>query len=354
MGTNPLSEFEQEFELDNNPADAIAAEEYHYETADDEFEGDHEQCGPGCNCRKGQTDMETESAYGDDSELDDEFEADEEFESDEETGEDEFETDDEFEADDEFESDEETDEEFEAFEETDYTGYSRDGIYDRDREFENRIYKAMISHRDNELGLEMELDVVLHEMERDYFFGAAKKWLKKKGLRTLKRFAKNLPISGALKAVSSLARGDIRSLLKNKLLQAAAGFIPVAGPLVSKAMGVAGSLSGAAADAKSKIQDAIQIGKDAYQDLAESLPDAQNEFEVRRNARTAFRNAVVRNKAKGHANKKSKKTVAVPPNASVTVYPDKVSVNRGQKVIALQPGSAVAVKPGKVIIWHKR
>lgn len=346
MGTNPLSAFEQEFELDNNPANAIAADEYSYEYADDEFEGEHEQCGPGCNCRKGQAEME--SAFGDDAEMDDEFEADEE------TGDDEFESDEEFEADEEYDADNESDDEFEAFEETDYAGYSRDGIYDRDREFEHRIYNAMINHRDNELGLEMELDVVLHEMERDYFFGAAKKWLKKKGLRTLKKFAKNLPITGALKAVSSLARGDIRSLLKNKLLQAAAGFIPVAGPLVSKAMGIAGSLSGAASDAKSKIKEAIQIGKDAYQDLAESVPEAQNEFEVRRYARTALRNAVARNTVAGNRKNKTKSTVAVPPNASVTVYTDKVSVNRGQKIIALKPGSAVNVKPGKIIIWQTR
>lgn len=325
MATNLVSEFEQEFELDLAPAKSTTEDEYSYET-DDEFEMTEE------------------------AELDEEFETDEELTEDE--LDEEFETGEDFEADEEFEQDEE----LELFNETDYATFSRDGVYDRDQEFEQRIYNAMVNHRDNELGLDMELDAVLHEMERDYFFGAAKKWLKKKGLTALKNFAKNkLPVSGALKALSSLGRGKIRSLLKNKFLQAAAGFIPVAGPLVSKAMDVAGSLSGAAESAKNKIQNAIQVGKDAYEDLAESIPEAQNEFEVQRNARNAFRKALVKNPPVKHSHGgRIKQTISIGQQASVTVYPTKVSVNKGEKIIPLVQGSVVSVKPGKITIWKKR
>lgn len=339
MITNPMSALEQEFELETVSMHQSEENEYSYET-------DHEE--DECNCKKN-------SAFelNNNSETGDEFESDEEFESgDDMEMDDEFESDEESEPDDEFEMDDE----LEALDETDYAAFSRDNNYDRDREFESKIYNALVTHRDNELEFEMELDAVLHEMERDYFFGAAKKWLKKKGLKSLKKFAMNrLPLSGALKAISAIGRGDIRALLKNKLLQTAAGFIPGAGPLVSKAMSLAGNLSNAADDAKSKIQNVVQIGKDAYQDLANSIPDAQNEFEVRRNARQAFRTAVKRNPlAPGKSAGKVKETVSVSPNSRVTVYPDKISINKGQRIIPLKQGSIVSVRPGSVVIWKSR
>jgi hypothetical protein len=331
MPTKNISEFEQEFEMDDEATDSSSDQEsnseYSYEV-EDEFESD------------------------DDSEL----ESDDEFEQD-----DEFEADDEFESDDEFE----TDEEFE----NDYASWARDGNYDRDREFETRLYRAIRSNADNELQTELELDNVLHEMEQDYFFGAAKRWLKNKA-KKYGKFA--IPGYGALKAVSALGRLKIRNLLKNKLLQTAAGFIPGAGPIVSKAMGIAGGMMDSADAAKQKIQDVVQVGKDAYSNLAAAMPDAQNEMEVIDASKAAIRKAIANqvqarenrtsgsgssgpsSTGRGVRHNRTKRVFPLPPKARVAVYATKVSINRRQEVIPIKPNSIVVVKPARLIVWEPK
>lgn len=331
MSTKYLSEFEQEFEMDDevtNPSsesdnESESDSEYSYET-DDEFENDDE--------------------------LDDEFESDDEFEND-----DELENDEEYEIDSEFENDDEF--------ENDYAAWSRDGNYDRGREFESRLYRAIRSNADNELQTELELDNVLHEMEQDYFFGAAKKWLKKK-VKKYGKFA--IPGYGALKAVSALGRLKIRNLLKNKLLQTAAGFIPGAGPIVSKAMGIAGNVMDTADAAKQKIQDVVQVGKDAYQNLAEAIPDAQNEMEVRAASKIALRKAINNqiqtrdHRTRGRytnskvSRNRTKRVFPLPPNARVAVFATKISINKRQQVIPIKPNSIVVVKSGRLIVWEPK
>jgi hypothetical protein len=333
MPTKNVSEFEQEFEMDDEATDSSS-------------------------------DQESDSEYS--YEVEDEFESDDEFESESESD-DEFEQDDELEADDEFEMDDEfeTDEELE----TDYASWARDGNYDRDREFETRLYRAIRSNADNELQTELELDNVLHEMEQDYFFGAAKRWLKNKA-KKYGKFA--IPGYGALKAVSALGRLKIRNLLKNKLLQTAAGFIPGAGPIVSKAMGIAGGMMDTADAAKQKIQDVVQVGKDAYSNLAAAMPDAQNEMEVIDASKAAIRKAIAnqlqtkeqRGSSGGSAgtspggrgvrHNRTKRVFPLPPKARVAIYATKVSINRRQEVIPIKPNSIVVVKPARLIVWEPK
>ena len=163
-----------------------------------------------------------------------------------------------------------------------------------------------------------------------------------------------LPFSGALKTISALGRGDIRSLLKSKLLQTAAQFIPGAGPVISKAMGIASGFMNDPGQARQKIQDVVQIGKDAYQQLAGAMPAAENEFEVRRAAKQAVRNAVVRDHRRKSAFKnRSRQVIPKNPQTRVTVYPDKISINKGKNIIPLSSGSIVSVRPSRIIIWKK-
>jgi hypothetical protein len=338
MSTKYLSEFEQEFEMDDEANSA--------ETPSSEVSNDHE------------SDSEYSYEVNDEFENDDEFERDDEFENDDELeNDDEYEIDNEFENDDEFESDDEF--------ENDYAVWSRDGHYDRDREFESRLYRAIRSNADNELQTELELDNVLHEMEQDYFFKSAKNWVKRKA-RKYGKFA--VPGYGALKAISSLGRVNIRNLLKNKLLQTAAGFIPGAGPIVSKAMGIAGNVMSTADAAKQKIQDVVQVGKDAYQDLATAIPDAQNEMEVRAASKIALRKAISnqlqrrdhrtqRRSAGGNRagrGNRTKRVFPLPPNARVAVFATKISINKRQQVIPIKPNSIVVVKTARLIVWEPK
>jgi hypothetical protein len=317
MENNYLSEFEQEFEMD------------------DEINGSTDS--------SSNNESDNEYSY----EVDDESENDEELESDEE-----FESDDELENDQEFEND--------------YATWSRDGHYDRDREFEARLYNAIRSNANNELDTELEIDNILHEMEKDYFFGIKKNWLKKlKGVAKL-----GIPGYAGLKAISALGRLNIRNLLKNKLLQTAAGFIPGAGPIVSRAMGIASDVLNKADAAKQRIQDIVQVGKDAYQNLASAVPDAQSEMEMRNASKDAWRKAVsnrsqIRDQrtqsggmsAGGQRNMnyhRTKRAFPLPPNARVAVFPTKVSINKRQQVIPVKPNSIVVVKKDRLIIWETK
>ena len=343
-----MSELEQEFELsDTNSTDFHSHDsgeennEYSYETSDEDIDSEFEE---------DSYDGETIEVSDDELDSDDEFEEgdmNEEF-GDEQTDDNELE-------------DLSADEEFE----TDYASWSRDGQYDRDREFEARIFEVLQSSHENELEFEMKIDSILHEMEQEYFFGAAKKWLKKKGMKYLKKYAGNvLPFGGALKAISSLGRLGIRNILKNKILQQAAQFIPGAGPLVSKAMSVAGSLL--PDEAKKKIEDVVAVGKEAYQNLAEDLPEAQNEIDVKRVANAALKRAVsnvnIRNRTKasrpfsgtGIKQNRTKLVYPLQPNARVAVFPDRVSINKRKQVIPLKRDSIVIVENSKLIIWQTK
>jgi hypothetical protein len=316
MKNNYMSELESEFELNNELSsnneyndESNFEEEYNYELESDDAE------------------------YMD--QEDDEFE-------DNEYEEDEYE-------DDEFENEYENDEEYE----TDYATNSRDGNYDRDREFENRLYQAIRTNVNSELDTDHELESILHEMEQEYFFGSAKRWLKNKANR-LK----------SLKGLTALGRLNIRKLLKSKLLQTAAAFIPGAGPIVSKVMGIASSALDKVDAAKEKIQDVVQVGKEAYKDLAKTVPEAQNEFEVQRASKMALNRAIqnqsLRKFSGGRFGKNSqynnrvKRVLSIQLNARVAVFPTKISINRSQKIVALKANSIVVVIPGKIIIWETK
>jgi hypothetical protein len=332
MSNNYLSEFEQEFEMDNLAnSSAILHEndemdsEYNYEYLNeqslDEFEQDELD----------NEENEFEAAF----ELDNE---ENELDNEEHEFEDEF--------------------------EINHMPSNYDENFDpRDSEFEHRLYHALNSNTDNELQTELEIDNILHEMEQDYFFGAAKNWLKKNALKYA------IPGYGAIKAASALGRLNIRNLLKNKLLQTAANFIPGAGPVISKAMGIAGNIMDKVEMGKRKIEDTVKLAKDAYQNLANTIPDAQSELELNRASKQAWQNALqnqqVRSTSKNwsasnttNSNPSSsianrrRRIISIPPNARVAVFPNKISINKRQQVIPIKLNSIVVVKSGQLIIWE--
>lgn len=268
---NYLSEFEQEFELDDS------------------------------------TEMEWES---DDSEY--EYEDDSEYEYDN--------VDSEYESDDrEWESD------AYEYEPAQESGYSNG--YGRDREFEARLYEALNTHRDNEFEAEMEVERVLHEMEQEYFFGALKNLAKKHGGGLLKRVVGGDPMGLASKLFSKKSRGFLRGLLKNKWVQKAASFIPGAGPIVSQAMDVVGRLGDSEAPgmvSRKDIRETVQTAKTAYQNLAKNLtqlrPGSTPE-QLAKRVPVIYKQAVQR-----HSNAAGKKRQIIPraPGSTVVVYPDKI------------------------------
>ena len=166
------------------------------------------------------------------SEFEREFEAEIEDEQIGNENESEFESNYEFE----FESNDESEEESEFEFEADYDSENEHEMeFQNENSYETRLYEILNNNYESELEFENSLNEVLHEMEKDFFFGSLKKWVKKKGgiKGLLKKFAKKLPISGAINAITSVARGDFRGALKsiasNGLLKAGLSFIPGGG-----------------------------------------------------------------------------------------------------------------------------
>lgn len=267
-----LSEFEQEFEME----DTLYADdrENSYEYGNDEFEYD---------------------ASGE-AEADDEFEWEED-----ETYQDEFE-------------------------------YGDNGAgYSSDKEYEERLFNAIRSNGDNEFEMEMEIERVFHEMEQDYFFGSLKKFIKKRGPGLLKKLAGKTPLGQVLKRISLNPRGLIRRALKSKLLRTGIGMIPGYGAAINQGLstldGLVNSEMGDNELTRDKIRQVVQVGKQAYQNLASGMVTMNNLNSLRNLGAGALRSAVASVGGGGNTLKNKRKTViSIRPNSSVTVHPDKVVI----------------------------
>ena len=206
-------------------------------------------------------DGETNEEYEDEFESDLSNESNDEFDS-------EFESNDEFE----FE-DNETDSEFE-FE--NYLQESRSP----DQEFEDRLVTALSGEFENSFEMEQEIDRVLHEMEVEYFWKAAKN-LWKKHKNKIMPFAKHLIPGGTLASLAKLAGGDLRSLLKSGLFKkglsmAANIALPgVGGAVASGLLNSVGSGEGETPglnNLRAQARQTVQTAKAAFGNLAKTIP----------------------------------------------------------------------------------
>lgn len=259
-----------------------------------------------------------------------------EFESDDAFSEASFESDDSEEGNSEWASSEDSEDAYEMSDDNEFE--SDDQAYEdwsdsngeraREREFEDRLYQALNSGVDNEFELEMELNRVLHEMEQDYFFGSFKRLINKHGPGVLKKIAGSAPFGKAMKAISKHGRGLIRRAMDSQLLKSAAQFIPGAGPVISKGMDIAGQMmnSEVAGVSRAQVQQAVQVGKQAYQNLAGDLVKMRDPNTLPDLGKQALQRAVATH---GNQFKGKKKTV----------FP-------------LRIGSIVTVHPHQVVIWQ--
>lgn len=220
--------------------------------------------------------FDTATQAGNNSETDNEFEleSDNEFESDNENDS-EFELD--SESDNEFENDSESDNEFESDNESgeDYSGT---------RNYESRLSRLLSQGSDSELEFDQELNDVLHEMEQEFFFKGLKKWAKK-GLKAFKSIAGKTPLGQMVSVASSLARGNIRDMLRRAAslaLKHGAGFIPGASalsPFAARALNLEMEADQEASISKAK--DLVKLAQHSYQNLASQIDPRMT------NARTA-------------------------------------------------------------------
>jgi hypothetical protein len=272
MNSDNLSEFEREFELDDELENTSGfdgfADESAYADSEAEYEYDEEE------------DMEYgNEEYSEESEFEDEMES-----------------------------------------------------WDRSNEqaYANRLYEAMTNGIDNEFEMEQAIDRVLYEMEQDFFFKKFKKlgskFLQTAGGRLVQKLAKNSPWGIVASGLSKVARGDIQGAIKgvinNDLVKQAVSMMP-GGGAIAKGMDVANQLMEGETPGVSKAsaQKAVDLAKKSYSHLAKNMAQMTSVNQVNSMGKDAVKKAA--DDMKNHRKGMRKTQIPLKPGAIVTVHAGK-------------------------------
>lgn len=243
------------------------------------------------------------NSYADFSELEREFELEMEGSSDD--FEMEFEgapEDQEYDPDLEFEQDEEQADDLEVSFEQDDSEFEFEGDYgdSRSGEFVERFLE--ISGRQFESSYEVDeaMGEVLDDIEREYFFGAIKRGLKKlsknKLLRSLARKGLTMGVNRffpGLKGALQLARGNVKGALLNFGKQALGSVVPGGGAMVDAVSSLGLQSGGGANQERETWENYVNLSREAYEHLAENLtPRADQPAEAMRLANNAVQHAI--------------------------------------------------------------
>jgi hypothetical protein len=256
------------------------------------------------------------------------------------------------------------DEEFEFEEDED----DNERELELEAQYADRLFELSNANFETELELDTELEGVLDEMERDFFFGFAKKlWRKaKRGVKRLARskigrfvkklarpamrLAKRIPgVGSAISLASNLARGNLKGLLgtlaKSGLFRAGLSAIPGLGPAMPfilpalKAAGVNLEVSDTDEGRKQFSSDMAAVSRDAFEYLARrildprDLTDLSNPLQAKRLAEKSLVSALKKAKAKGRmsfsrraqanmvrgARMSSRRMIRVPRGSQITI-----------------------------------
>jgi hypothetical protein len=198
-----------------------------------------------------------------------------------------------------------------------------------DNEFEEKLYAALSGDHESNYEMEQAIDQVLHEMEQEYFWGAAKKFWKKHKGKLMGIAGKYLP-KGTLQALGSLAGGDVRGLLKSDLFKkglslAANAVAPGVGGMV--AGGLLNNEVNADTSARSQAAKAVQMAKTAYQDMARRIPGLQP-GNIQAQIKNMGLQSLAAAKSRHQSFRKGRKRTVVPiaPNAVVVVHPGRIII----------------------------
>ena len=161
---------------------------------------------------------------------------------------------------------------------------------------------------ESESEVDSALNGLLNEVERQFFFGGllkrARKGLMGKLVKFGGKFVKGLPAFQAIKAVTQLARGDLKGTLAALAKSGLAGAIP-GGSAVLPALKSLGVLE-TSGDSESDIdswRNYVDVAKEAYERLADNMNEysVRNPLEANRQATQAFQSAVSRSRGMSNA-----------------------------------------------------
>jgi hypothetical protein len=103
-------------------------------------------------------------------------------------------------------------------------------ISDSESPFPEQFYELSQEAFESPGEIDNRVNEIMDQMERQYFFGKALKWAKKKGLRKVfsiaKKYAKNLPAFKGIEAITQLARGNLKGALTSAAKAAISGAVP--------------------------------------------------------------------------------------------------------------------------------
>jgi hypothetical protein len=188
-------------------------------------------------------------------------------------------------------------EEFETFsdEEFEESQEELESPEDRSSYYADRFYEISEREFESESELDQEINGLLNEMEREYFWGALKKLGKSAFKGLIKKgmsFAKGLPAFKALKGITQLARGDLKGML-GSFAKAALPTVLSAIPGGSVAMPALNALGFEAEQDEDANREAwrnfAEVSRESYEYLANNLgPSITDPIEANRLAAKAM------------------------------------------------------------------
>jgi hypothetical protein len=170
-----------------------------------------------------------------------------------------------------------------------------EGAEDRSSYYAERFYEISEREFESESELEMQINDVLNEMEREYFWGKLKKLGKKAFKGLVKKgmgYVKGMPAFQAIKGVTQLARGDLKGMLgtmAKAALPAALSAIP-GGAAALPALNALGFEAEQEEDAsRAAWRNFAEVSREAFEYLAGNLnPGITDPMEANRLASKAL------------------------------------------------------------------
>ncbi|MBI5215383.1 MAG: hypothetical protein HY960_06480 [Ignavibacteriae bacterium] len=177
--------------------------------------------------------------------------------------------------------------------------------------YAERLYELSTRSYENEYEVDQEVDRILNEMERDFFFKGlgrrlkrAGKGLLKKGWRMMKSkglsFIKGNPLFQAAKGVTSLARGNLKGFLGTLAktgLKGVLSAIPGGSVALPVLKGLGFEHAGDAQNQKEAWRNYVHLTREAYNNLAQELNEEADNYEVAPKIALAAFNKAVKNMA---------------------------------------------------------
>jgi hypothetical protein len=204
----------------------------------------------------------------------------------------------------EFEQDDELTDDLEVSFEQDDQEFEFEGDFgdSRSHEFVERFMEIGTRQFESSYEVDEAMGEVLDDIEREYFFGAIKRGLKKLSKnKLLKSLAKKGLTMGVnkffpgLKGALQLARGNVKGALLNFGKQALGSVVPGGGAMVDAVQSIGLNSGGGEAQERETWENYVNLSREAYEHLAENLtPKADQPAEAIRLANNAVQHAIAK------------------------------------------------------------